>query len=366
MEIKAVSTADVSDAEKLWTDTVDASPDAWAWHTWTALQFNLVAGQKFEARDDSFFIYADGKPVGVVILVYQKKTVGDFEGLEASYYSGFLPWPCFVDGVEGEELNALEDFAFQELERRARAAGAGHIRVRRVPPTDPDDEGEHIERIARTHKYIHRSFSVGVVGITPETLTKDVRERYRRYYHKFAPEFDLFIAEGEGMTLELEEAYFALHVKDAGGQFRSRESYTKQADIARRGEGWYVVARDKASGTIAGMLLVSLYKNVAMDNSVAIDPDFTLKRVGLLVRVRAIEELVKRGVMQYELGQKRYNIPSLERVPSQKDIGIAEFKDGFTRGHSRVRYELEKFLDPQYLHAYLAERESTLKEFFEL
>jgi hypothetical protein len=35
------------------------------------------------------------------------------------------------------------------------------------------------------------------------------------------------------VTAALEETYFHLHVKDAGGQFRSRESYTLQCDLAR-------------------------------------------------------------------------------------------------------------------------------------
>ena len=123
------------------------------------------------------------------------------------------------------------------------------------------------------------------------------------------------------MTPELEETYFKLHVKDAGGQFRSRESYTKQADIARGGEAFYVVATHTESGTIVGMLLVSLYKNTAYDNSVAVDPDFADKYVSHLLKWRAIEELQKRKVPTYELGQKADPLSS-----TKKEIGISHFK----------------------------------------
>src|SRR3989338_9939070 len=115
MNIQTVNIGDVARAPELWQEIADASRDGWIWHTWLAHEFNLCAGEKFKAKDHSFFVYEDEKAVGVVPLIVQ--------GEEAMYYSGFLPWPCFRQGIQHRE--EMEDFAFKELERpRPPAAGA--------------------------------------------------------------------------------------------------------------------------------------------------------------------------------------------------------------------------------------------------
>jgi lipid II:glycine glycyltransferase (peptidoglycan interpeptide bridge formation enzyme) len=120
---------------------------------------------------------------------------------------------------------------------------------------------------------------------------------------------------------------------------RSRESFTKQADVARNGEAFFVVVKDNDTGMIVGMLLVSCYKNAAYDNSVAIDPDFAQRYVGHLLKWRAIEELQKRNIPTYELGQ------IAREDASVKEKGINHFKEGWSRGNTRVLWVLEKTLD---------------------
>ena len=76
------------------------------------------------------------------------------------------------------------------------------------------------------------------------------------------------------MSDDIEQAYFELHVKDAGGQFRPRESYTKMADLARKGEAAFIVARNIETGIIVGVLVIAIFKNAAYDSSVSIDPEY--------------------------------------------------------------------------------------------
>lgn len=333
--IRAVTAADVTDAAKVWQETVDASPDAWLWHTRIGFEFNLCAGQKFEAEDHSFLLYKNGEPAGVAPLIIER--AGDGSGRkEARYYSGFTPWPCFKKEIQGEELAALEDAAFAEIERRIAALGVGRVRVQLTPPEDRGNEKERAERIAKKYGYQVIPVELHVVdNIGAQTLPA-VRERYRRYYKKFSPLFDLAIAEGAAVTPELEETYFKLHVKDAGGQFRSRESYTKQADTARGGEGFYAVATEKATGVVAGMLLISLYHGAALDNSAAVDPDYQHLRISNLMKTRVIQELQSRGVTSYVLGDR------VGADATEKEKGISLFKEGYARGNFRTVYALEK------------------------
>ena len=337
MEPQAIDISKVDGASGLWQEIVDASSDGWIWHTWLAHEFNLCAGEKYAAKDYSFFVYENGKAVGIVPLIIQEKNIGDGTEREATYYSGFLPWPCFRQGIQHRE--EMEDFEFKELGGRARGAGAHRIKLRLTPSQNVGDEEARVKQAAVKYGYEPKHFDSHVVTITDKTLDA-VRERYRRYYKKYSPLFTLSIAEGTAVTAELEETYFKLHIKDAGGQFRSRESYTKQADIARAREAFYVVATHKESGTVAGMLLVSLYKNTAYDNSVAVGPDFSDRYVSHLLKWRAIEELQKRDVSTYELGPKADPASS-----TPKELGITHFKEGWSREHTRTIWEMEKFLD---------------------
>jgi Acetyltransferase (GNAT) domain len=352
-----------SDAGGVWKFLAEACPDAWFWHTWANLEFNFAAAQKNDARNLSFFVLLDGKPVGLVPLLVERAKIGpDFSAWDAAYYGGPLPWPAFLADLP--DFDRIEDYAFQELERRARDAGAGRIRLRRSPPHPLENEQQRLARAISAHRYLDSSYISHCVRLEQDTLAH-VRERYRRYVKKFAAAYELSIAEGAGVTPELEETYFHLHVKDAGGQFRSRESYRLQADLARSHEAFYVTATRRDGGMVAGMLLVSICKGAAYDNSVAVDPDFQDEYVSHLLKWKAIEVLLARGVKTYELGQKA-QLPTTVSIPSSKNYGISHFKEGWSKGAVKAVVMAEKFLDAGFLNAVTAARTDALRVYFEL
>jgi len=362
MSIRAVNLTDVPNAPALWQEIIDASASGWIWHTWLFHEFDLCAAEKYAAEDLSFFVYNNGKAVGVVPLVIQDKHIEHFSGREAAYYSGFLPWPCFRDDLEPEHRMAFETFAFTELERRAKRAGAGRISVLMTPIVSQGDERERVAHVAGEHHYLHLPSGVQMATVNP-ALLKAVKARYD--YKHFSPLFTFTIAEGSEVADSLEETYFTLHVKDAGGQFRSRLSYSKQADFARKGEGFYVIARHKKNGNIAGIALISCYKGAAYYNSVAIDPSFQILCVGYQLQCRAIEELLHRGISIYALGP-RWDLSTWSALVSNKQRSIAHFKDKFARHQSRDIYNIEKFLDAEFFVACMQERENAIRNYFDL
>lgn len=329
--MRAVDISAVASASVLWQRLVDASPDAWLWHTWLAHEFNLEAGREYGAHDLSFFVYNGEQAIGAVPLIIEERS----GRLQAAYYSGFLPWPCFA-GIKGRE--DFENFVFVELERRARTAGAKSILVYLTPPRMTVEDHSRAQRIAEKYGYEVFSFESHLAVVDGKWCSR-VRNRYKRYVRKFSSLFMVSVVESEGVTAELEEAYFRLHIADAGKQVRSRESYARQADFARKGEGFYVVART-ADGLVVGMLLVSLYKGVAFDNSVGIDPAFAGQYVGHILRMRTLEELERRGVPLYELPLR----PRAEDPASPKERGISHFKEGWTGGAYRTLWGIRKQL----------------------
>lgn len=287
----------------------------------------------------------------------------------AQLYSGILPWPCIRDDANDKE--AAELFAFEELERRARLAGAAYIRMRLSTPFEQSDDQDRMTRIARAFSYVHTHtpFSTlmidEVAGLSPQERAHLFYKSTRTNFAKFADRFECKVLEGKDITPELEETFFDLHGKDAGRQVRSRESFAKQADCARHGEGFYTVAVDKKSGKVIGRLLVSLYKGHAIDNSLAVDPEFEGQCVGQFLKLRTISELIARGAKTYELGP-REDAPTLMRIATQKDWGLSHFKKGWALGNERMIWELEKFLDADALAGFLQEKENALKTYFKL
>ncbi len=323
----------VQGAAALWDSVVRDSPDGWMFHTSTVKDFNVCAGQPFDAKDLSFFVYDGERAVGVVPLTVEKR--GDT--LQASYYSGYLPWPVFCG--EPAQREAFEDFAFIELEKRAKAAGATRIIEYLIAARDRGDEEARINRVANKFGYSPVSFDMHQ-AVLDENAHARIRDRYVRYIRKFSPLFDVKVIDGAAMTAELAEAYRALHTKDAGRVVRSPETYQKQTDTVRTGEAFALVAFDKATGAPAGMLLVSLSKGIGMDGSIGIDPEFAPMRLGHILRMYALEELIRRGADVYELPLKvREGQPSTE-----KEQGISHFKEGWTGGAGRTIWGVEKLL----------------------
>jgi Acetyltransferase (GNAT) domain len=349
------------DAQQIWQRLADDCPDAWFWHTWANMQFNFAAAQKSDVRNLSFFVIHEGQAVGFVPLMVNRTAIGELTAWEASYYGGPLPWPAFVADLK--DLEAAETFALTQLETRAREAGAERIRLRLEPPLPAPNERERLER-AVALQFLDSSYVSHWMVVNEHTLNQ-VRERYRRYVKKFSPRYEMSVADGDAVTPALEETYFHLHVKDAEGQFRSRESYRFQADLARQGEAFFVIAKNRTAGEITGMLLVSAYKKVAYDNSVAVDPAYQEDYVSHLLKWIAIEELLRRGVSHYELGPKA-GLPSFMWLPSEKNRGISYFKEGWSRESVRRVVMAEKFLSARFLQVFMQAQAGSLGEFFGL
>lgn len=336
MNLEARDVSSTPDARQVWKKVVDGSPDAWHWHTWNTLQFTMSAATTLHPSDLSFFVYEVERVVGCVPLMVRDSAEGATDRV-AAYHPGigFLPWPACATENDHE---TFENFAFEELERRARSAGAACIRLRLTPPRNVGNEKERAEKLANTFGYTLSEISSHTMSLDADIFSR-VRDRYQRYYRKFSPRFDVRIVEGAGVTKECAEQYAQLHEKDAGRRVRSPESYQRQADTARAGQGFYVVVMHEESKRPAGMLLISLYKDVAYDNSVAIDPEYAELRIGVILKWAAIEELLRRGVHLYDLGPR-----ADLATANEKERGIIQFKEGWTRGQVRSVWQLEKLL----------------------
>jgi hypothetical protein len=356
---RVVDLHEVEQPHEVWARVIAAAPQAWCWHTLLWREFVRSACTDAQALDLTFFVFEGGAPVALVPLVVSNVAEGEHTLRDASYNGGPLPWPAVVQHLQAAEIEGL---AFQEAERRARDAGAERLRFASTSPFVSKTPDEWFEPIAMKLDYLDASYGSHLVTVDEHVFDR-VRKKYRQNVRKHRDEFECRIVAGADVDEALERAYFELHVKDAGGQFRTRESYTRLADLARGGEAFFVTARDKASGAIAGVLLVSLVKGAAYDSSVAVDPDFQESFVSHVLKWRTLEHLRDLGVSHYELGM-RNAAASVEYIPDAKTRGISFFKDGWSRGEVKHVYVAEKLLTQAGLAKHLRARHAKLEKLY--
>src|SRR5579862_4292965 len=147
MNLETIDFVSDPDHRALWQKIVTEATDAWFWHTLRFLDFTVLAASQSGTENHSFFIIDNGRPIGLAPLLIQNVRIGSFEGREASYYGGPLPWPCFLPDLPG--ASEIEDFTFAELERRAALHGAARIRFRLEPPVSSPETLERFNRVTR-------------------------------------------------------------------------------------------------------------------------------------------------------------------------------------------------------------------------
>jgi hypothetical protein len=344
-------------SDLVWDSLVSQSDTGWCWHTRAWSKF--VAAAKLGSVDMSFFVLENGIPICIAPMMLCEVRYAEHQIREASFAGDPMPWPCAVAG-----RNDAEEFAIVEAVRRARMSGAGKISFSFSSPLRSLDRSKWFDIILNQHGFLDTSYESHVVQLNADVFSQ-VRKRYRRDVSKYSKSFDIKILSGSQVDDKIEQVYFELHVADAGGMHRPRESYSFQADLARFGEGFFVVAYDKSNGNIVGMLLVSTYKKCAFDNSVAISPAFQPQCISHLLKWCAIDELLKRDFSTYELGII-YERPSYLLMPNDTQRGISFFKRGWSREGSRKLLSIEKYLNINSLELVTNFKLSLMRKFFQI
>lgn len=338
----ADSIVDVASLDNLplaWDAIVNSAPEAWFWATRAVheLRLSRLESTGLLVADRSFVLLRDGKPCGLAPLTLTQEK--DSSDILATYGNGPLPWPMVVADTPDRAL--VETALLDEIERRVRNGGAGMLSLMLAPPGVGGELREHFAQTVRARSFVDNSYPSHWVEVGAGTLD-EVRERYRRHVRKFQDRYDLDILGPDAIPDGLAHDYMDIHVKDAGGVFRPLATYERQVDLVRRGEGFWVRARNKAANRLAGMLMVSVHKNAAYDSSVAVDPDFAGDQVSHLMKWKAIQHLAERGIVHYELGKAALT-PHYLWQPSAKNYGISFFKDGWSRRRLKTVWMADKF-----------------------
>jgi len=363
MTLEVLEYTSVADPICEWNKIVEESKDAWIWATHLDYEFRIAvlkASNRFVC-DISFFVAENGEICGFAPLVMIRSEL--FDGIQASYDKP-LPWPIIKSNVKNKIK--IENYIFDEIEKRVINSGAGMLSLHNSPPNTGGYLDISFYQTIRQRGFIDNSYLSHYLPVTHSSL-EIVRPRYKQYARKLLNNYEFKIIDKHNYNLfpGLAEEYMELHVKDAGGIYRPIETYTLQVGIVSKSDSFMIQARNKAVNKVVGMLLIYVHKKAAYDASVAVDPDFQNDRVSLLMKWETIKHLQDLGIDHYELGPAALS-PTFMWQPSEKNYGISFFKQGWCQGMYKKIFQAEKFYSKKAIESFWEKKLESLVSYYNL
>ncbi len=360
-DLRIVKVNAVRNAEELWASIIAASDTAWYRHSYNLAEFHRAVATNKNLIEESCFIMRGDETIGLIPILIKD---GPDDTREISYNGSPSPWPCFVN-MDLNTLKTYQSFALDHIISICKHHNIDRCILGLNAPSLPlETQTVLFNQALQKHRFIDGSFQSHLVNVDKESPTR-MRASYRKNVRKFSKTYETHIYTGTSVSKDIEQIYFNLHVKDAGGQFRSRDSYTKMADLARKHEAAFIVCRNKESQKPVGALVIATFKDAAYDSSVSIDPDHHQDYISHILKVKALEHLCNTNIRHYELG-RICDRPTLTFVPSAKEQNITFFKDGFARGGSKTSFVAEKYFNIDALERKLEAMQSNLQTYFEI
>lgn len=318
-----VSFADIGDA--VWQEALDASDDAWFWHTRLYSNFLLEINKTRGVRDASFALVDKSRVVAACPL-YLDEVAGTPQlgcGDEP------VPFPALANTLSPTAREKVLEHYFGELARLAKVHRATHIRMRISPLVR-----NHIANPLRPFNPLARygfldlpvSTQVIDLRLDEESLWTDVRKGHRYDIRRAEKVCETVFWGRETITPEVFSRYQQLHGKDAGRVTRSQQSFDIMFDWIKAGHA--ALAEATCDGSSVAFALIVLFADGAFYGSGCKDPDALDLNASHMLQWKAILWLKASGYKYYDMGLQYFG-PQWAHVPSEKEMNISKYKRGF-------------------------------------
>ncbi len=362
MQIKIKDVANVADSCNAWKSVIDNTDYAWYQHGYYyhkyAISFSRHA--KRLLKDDSFFVYQDGKLCGLVVLVFTQSN--EYSGIQCSYIAHPLPWPLIMDNIV--DRDTVESFIFNEIDKRAKHAGAGKIQLCLDYPNNNIEMSKLYVNAVRRYKFIDVSYYSHCIRIL-HNPHDSIRKRYKRYVNNNLNKYKVRIIDNKNFYSDIANEYMKLHVKDSGMTHRPIQTYKSQLETVKNGEGFVVQVIENKNSIVVGMLVILFSNKSAYDWSVAVDPRCKNDYISHIMKWTVLSQLNNIGINYYELGKASIVADYLWQ-PSKKNYGISFFKDGWCRGGLKKVCMAEKYYNKNSIEKNILQKKNSLIEYLDL
>lgn len=311
-----------------------ADPDLWA-ATYASLPFRpldyLASSLDYQLayqrghggmwEDLSCILHANGKPVGIWPITLSKQ---ENSWNISSHGMPIMP-PLFVDQCPSSIikkltkncLDVLNYFAIQfELKNWVSSFGF----IERMHCSDWElllmRDGAYCE--------VHHELYIDLTKSLAE-IKASFRRSYRSLVNSGEREWTVDVLRAPG-NHKIWSEFRCLHAEVSGRVTRCSESWDQQYTALQRGEAFLIFLRNSNGRMVGGGYFMN-----SDDEGVyavgAYDRNLFHKPLGHVVQYKAIDELKNRGCRWYRLGRRIFS--SSTPSPSDKDLSIAHFKEGF-------------------------------------
>lgn len=306
----------------LWQRALDQSAFIPVAYTEKVLRYQLayLAPGSGEILDFSVVLLHENEPAGVWPLFLQFANEWQFR----SHEGNLLP-PLFVSGLSSRTEKAMTNACLDLLELLGQSIKASRSWR----------SSEFFRNAFGTSQWHHSWMTRGASLDVGHDLYVDLSLDLTQIKSTLRKSYRSLITSGEklwrvAILRDTDPAIWTefrlLHQHVAGRETRSIATWDLQAQAISDGSAFLVYLRDEHARMVGGG-----YFNLSRDEGVygvgAYDRSLFAKPLGHVVQWHAIQEMKARGLRWYRIGPRPY--PGDKSAPTQKELAIAEFKDGF-------------------------------------
>lgn len=311
------------DQPDLWSSTYELLPFRPVDYLASSLDYQLAyqRSQGGDWKELSCVLYSNGKPVGIWPLTVSKHN----SALEISSQGRPIMPPLFIETCSSlitkklivncmDVINSLAS----EFNLEGWTSSLGFIEQIGCSDWELLSMRQGARCSVQHELYVDLRLSL------PE-IKSGFRKSYRSLIQSGQTECSVDILSTPGNNFVWDE-FRALHAEVSGRITRSLESWQQQHKALECDEAFLIFLRN-----FDGRMIGAGYFMHSPDEGVyavgVYDRSLFHKPLGHMVQYRAIEELKRRGCRWYRIGRRSF--PGNSDSPSDKDLSIAHFKEGF-------------------------------------
>ena len=272
--------------------------------------------------DTSFLLLENGKPTAIFPLSVSPSNTDT----PLSSHGNLILAPEFVTGTPLKQKTRVSKICYKLILFLAKYLGQNSVSSLCRNQAGINITSWHLAAILsgascnlKYEAYIDLSNSI-------DQIRRGFRKSYKPLINSSLNLWKTFVVQPPDIPHEFER-FQELHFKAAGRRTRSSKSWLLQQEALLSGSAFLVMQHDKQNQVVGGALFL-LTRDEAYYGVSAFDRSLFDKPVAHGVQLIAIQEMIRRGISYYRIGDCHFDSASCN--VSAKELSISLFKRGFT------------------------------------